>query len=357
MNIGILGAGTIGGGVLDIIDNKLNDKGVKVVKVFDMPSKKELLGERYAESADEVCLCSDVDVVIEALGGDKFPYDCIVKALKNGKSVVTSNKEVVAAHMEEFYDLAKLHGVYFMAEASVGGGIPLICSLIDEIRVNKVSRIYGIINGTTNFILTKMQKESMSFDAALQTAKDLGFAEYDATADLEGLDMTRKIRILSSIAYGAKINVDEIYHYGISGVTEKVLADADKKGYAIKFVAESKVDGDKVKMSVEPVLVQKSSPLSAINYEYNAVYIDCDLSGTLGFYGKGAGRYPTAAAMVSDVLRIKSGSEKYYYNADKEYAVDNFLADEYYVFDGKESKIVAAPERSDYAFSARVFKI
>ena len=121
MNIGILGAGTIGGGVLDIIDNKLNDKGVKVVKVFDMPSKKELLGERYAESADEVCLCSDVDVVIEALGGDKFPYDCIVKALKNGKSVITSNKEVVAAHMEEFYDLAKLHGVYFMAEASVCG--------------------------------------------------------------------------------------------------------------------------------------------------------------------------------------------------------------------------------------------
>ena len=248
MNIGILGAGTIGGGVLDIIDNKLNDKDIKVVKVFDMPSKKDMLGSRYAANADDVCLNADVDVVVEALGGDKFPYDCIIKALKSGKSVVTSNKEVVAAHMEEFYDLAEKSGAYFMAEASVGGGIPLICSLIDEIKVNKVNRIYGIINGTTNFILTKMQKENMSFSDALQAAKDSGFAEYDATADLEGLDMTRKIRILSSIAYGAKICVDDIYHYGVSKITSEILADADKSGYAIKFVAESKIDGDKVKI-------------------------------------------------------------------------------------------------------------
>lgn len=357
MNIGILGAGTIGGGVLDIIDNKLNDKDIKVVKVFDMPSKKDMLGSRYAYSADEVCLCDDIDVVIEALGGDKFPYDCIIKALKSGKSVVTSNKEVVAAHMEEFYDLAEKSGTYFMAEASVGGGIPLICSLIDEIKVNKVNRIYGIINGTTNFILTKMQKENMSFSDALQTAKDLGFAEYDATADLEGLDMTRKIRILSSIAYGAKISVDDIYHYGVSKITSEILADADKSGYAVKFVAESKIDGDKIKMSVEPVLVEKTCPIANVNYEYNAVYVDCDLSGTLGFYGKGAGRYPTAAAMVSDVLRIKSGSEKYYYKAEKEYSVDNFLSGEYYVFDGKQGKTVTAPNRSEYAFSARIFKI
>lgn len=356
MNIGILGAGTIGGGVLDIIDNKLGDKDIKVVKVFDMPSKKEVLGARYAESVDDVCLNDDVDVVVEALGGDKFPYDCIIKALKSGKSVVTSNKEVVASHMEEFYNLAKLNGAYFLAEASVGGGIPLICSLIDEIKVNKVNRIYGIINGTTNFILTKMQKENMDLDKALQIAKDLGLAEHDATADLEGLDMTRKIRILSSIAYGAKIDVDYIYHKGITNVTSEILADADKKGCAIKFVAESRLCGDKIKISVEPCLVEKASPIAAINYEFNAVYFDCDLSGTLGFYGKGAGRYPTAMAMVSDIIRIKAKCEKYYYKAEKEYNVENFLSDEYYVYDGKESKIITAPNANEYAFSARVLK-
>ena len=192
MNIGILGCGTIGGGVLKMLDDLSSDKNVVVKKVFDLPSKKEMLGERFAETPDDVCCNKDIDVVVEALGGDKFPYECIIKALNNGKSVVTSNKEVVSLHMEEFYNLAKEKGVYFLCEASVGGGIPLICSLIDSVNINNVSRIYGIINGTTNFVLTKMAKENISLDEALSEAKRLGFAEYDATADLEGLDMTRK---------------------------------------------------------------------------------------------------------------------------------------------------------------------
>lgn len=358
MNVGILGCGTIGGGVLDLIDKLPVESNVKVVKVFDLPSKKEMLGERFCDSIDEICQSPDVDVVVEAMGGDKFPYECIVKALKNKKSVVTSNKETVSLHIEEFYALAKENGVKFMCEASVGGGIPLICSLIDAIKVNKVDRIYGIINGTTNFVLTKMAVEGLSQEEALAEARRLGFAEFDATADIEGLDLTRKICILSSIAYGGYVPYNEIYHYGISKVTKEILADVKNLGYTLKFVAESRRTGDKTcKVSVEPVLVKGDNPLSAVNYEFNSVYFNCSTNDLLGFYGKGAGRYPTATAMVADVNRIKENTGKYYYENSGNFAVENFLSTEsYYVYKNGKSEIVKGIESADkYDFVARIF--
>lgn len=357
MNVGILGCGTIGGGVLQLIDNLPENSGIKVVKVFDLPSKKEVIGDRFAETIDEVCSNPDIDVVVEAMGGNKFPYECIVKALKNKKSVVTSNKETVSLNIEEFYSLAKQNGVYFMCEASVGGGIPLICSLIDSIKVNKVDRIYGIINGTTNFILTKMQKDGVSMEEALNEAKRLGFAEYDATADIEGLDMTRKICILSSIAYGGYVAYEDIYHYGISKVTSEILSDLKSKGYSLKFIAESRRTGEKsAKVSVEPVAVTKENPLSAISYEFNAVYYNCSSNDLLGFYGKGAGRFPTATAMVADVKRIMEKGAKYYYENGGRFTVENFLATEkYYVYkDGKGEIVNGIKNAFDYDFVARV---
>ena len=357
MKVGILGCGTIGGGVLSLIDNLPKESGIEVVKVFDLPSKKEILGARFCETIDEICTNSEIDVVVEAMGGDKFPYECITKALKNKKSVVTSNKETVSLHMEEFYALAKQNGVYFMCEASVGGGIPLICSLIDAIKVNKVDRIYGIINGTTNFVLTKMAKEGLSMDEALSEAKRLGFAEYDATADIEGLDMTRKICILSSIAYGGYVPYSAIHHYGISKVTKEILQDLKEKGYTLKFVAESRRTGEnQAKVSVEPVIVTSDNAISSISYEFNAVYINCSTNDLLGFYGKGAGRYPTATAMVSDVKRIMEGGSKYYFENKGDFEVDNFLTtDKYYVYkDGKSSFVTGIKDLSAYDFVARI---
>ena len=358
MNIGILGCGTIGGGVLKMLDDLSSDKNVFVKKVFDLPSKKEMLGERFAETPDDVCCNKDIDVVVEALGGDKFPYECIIKALNNGKSVVTSNKEVVSLHMEEFYSLAKEKGVYFLCEASVGGGIPLICSLIDSVNINNVSRIYGIINGTTNFVLTKMAKENLSLEDALNEAKRLGFAEYDATADLEGLDMTRKICILSSIAYKGYVPYSSIYHYGITKITSAILEDIKLNGYVLKFVAESRLIDGKVKVAVEPCLVKADNPLANVNYEFNSVYYKCDRNDTLGFYGKGAGRFPTASAIVADVARISAQGKKYYFENANSFEVENFNDSDYYVYaNGKSSIVNGLDDASKYDFVARLFNV
>lgn len=357
MNIGLLGCGTIGGGVLELIDGLSKEQGVKVVKVFDLPIKKDFLKERYAGDVSEICENEDIDVVIEAMGGDKFPYECIVKALKNKKHVITSNKEVVSLHIEEFYSLAKQNGVYFMCEASVGGGIPLICSLIDSVKTDKVSKIYGIINGTTNYILTRMEKDGVSLDEALADAKKLGFAEYDATNDLEGLDMTRKICILSSIAYGGVVNFKDVYHYGITKVTSEILNDIKSFNYKLKFVAESILEDGKVKVSVEPVLVDVENALSGISYEFNAVFYDCFNNGTLGFYGKGAGRYPTASAMVADLIRIKDKKQVYYFENKNQFKIENFTnSSKYYVFDGVKGKIIdKLDDAKKYDFVARIF--
>ncbi len=353
MNIGLLGCGTIGSGVLELLD-KID--GLNVIKVLDLPSKKDFLGDRFASTPSEVCENPQIDTVIEAMGGNQFPYECIKMALSSGKNVITSNKEVVSLHIEEFYELAKKMGVYFLCEASVGGGIPIICSLIDTIKSDKVNRIFGIINGTTNFILTKMANEGVSLDDALTEARRLGFAEFDATADLEGLDMTRKICILSSIAYGGEVKYSQIYHYGITKVTKEILDDIKSLGYTLKLVAESKLCEGEVIASVEPCLVNSSNPLYGVNYEFNAVYYEAENNDTLGFYGKGAGKLPTASAMVQDVKRIELNAPKYYFENAKEFKVKSFIdSSKYYVFDGKNGKIIDKLDNVDgYEFVARI---
>ncbi len=357
MNVGILGCGVIGGGVLKLIDDLNGKNDIRVLKVFDLPVKKDILKDRFASTIEEVCENPNIDVVVEAMGGNKFPYECIVKALKNGKNVVTSNKEVVSLHLEEFYSLAKQNNVQFLCEASVGGGIPLICSLIDSIKVNKVNRIYGIINGTTNYILTRMLEEGLTMQDALAEARELGFAELDATADLEGLDMTRKICILSSIAYGGYVPYSEIHHYGVSNVTDVILKEVSDLGYTLKFVAESKLCDNQVKVSVEPVLLQSDNPLTKVNYEFNGVYYDGDTNGTLGFYGKGAGRFPTATAILGDVMRIKNNTLPYYFENNNKFIVtDRFDDSKYYVYDGVKGKIIdKMDDVNKYKFVARIF--
>ncbi|MGN1062453.1 MAG: homoserine dehydrogenase, partial [Candidatus Scatosoma sp.] len=189
----------------------------------------------------------------------------------------------------------------------------LICSLIDQTAYNEVTEIYGIINGTTNFVLTKMKENGETLNGALETARRLGFAERDASADLEGLDMVRKISILSSIAYGGLVSFEKVGHYGIASVSKEVLNAAEEMGKVLKFAAYSRREGNDAYCCVEPVLLDKNHPLAAVNDEFNAVFLNCSRNGELMFYGKGAGSYPTASAVIADILRIRDGVKPYYF--------------------------------------------
>ncbi|MDD6995304.1 MAG: homoserine dehydrogenase [Candidatus Borkfalkiaceae bacterium] len=356
MNIGILGYGTIGRGVAALIEELPAEYGVKTLKILDLPQKKAELGALYAATKEEICANPRIDTVVEVLGGNDFAYDCIVMALENGKNVVTSNKEVVSRHMEEFYALAKAHGAYFWCEAAVGGGIPLICSLIDQTAYNQVTEIYGIINGTTNFVLTKMKEEGKTLNEALETARNLGFAERDASADLEGLDMVRKISILSSIAYGGLVSFEKVGHFGIASVTDRILKAAEEMGKTLKFMAYSRRDGNEVFCCVEPVLLDKNHPLSAVNNEFNAVFLNCSRNGELMFYGKGAGSYPTASAVIADILRIKNKAKPYYFNNDAAFSVTpRIKGAKYYVVKNGVGRITESEaEKQNADFYARL---
>lgn len=311
MKIGICGYGVIGSGVKKLIDEKhQNNEDLEVIKVFDKPFKKDELKELYVNDYKEITENKDIDIVVEAMGGDKFPYEIIKDALKNKKHVVTSNKEVVSLHLDEFNSLAKENNVYFMFEASVGGGIPIINSLIQNRKVNEINHIYGILNGTTNFILTKIE-EGLSFDDALKEAQRLGFAEADPTADLEGLDMVRKISILSDIAYNTFIDVNKVEHRGIKGITKEFIEKANKNGLVLKFICESKIKDNYVSLIVEPVLFKKDNIISNTKNEFNCVIFEGKSNDKLAFVGKGAGSLPTASAILSDIYLIKDNNANY----------------------------------------------
>lgn len=354
MNIGILGYGTIGSGILSLVQGLPSHYDVHALRVLDLPAKKEVLGDLYTSDPDDICISPDIDVVFEAMGGDRFAHECIVKALTHGKSVITSNKEVVALHYDEFFRLARQNKVYFLCEASVGGGIPIIRSLMHQVTFDRVTGILGIMNGTTNFILTRMG-EGQSFADALATAQRLGFAEADATADIEGLDMLRKICILSDIAYGTVLDYSLVRHYGIGTVTSQILSDIAARGKVLKFVAQSVRRGDTLQMAVEPVLFDRSHLIAGVNDEYNTILVDCEANGTLAFYGKGAGRYPTAAAMIADLMDIIRGNSHFVPMGDKPLAITDFGDAQYYVCRDGASGIETGIPQGDFDFCARIF--
>ena len=353
MNIGLCGYGVIGTGVKALIDKKYD---LKIVKVFDRPIKKEELKELYTDNYKDITENNKIDIVVEAMGGDKLPYEIIKDALKNKKHVVTSNKEVVSLHLNEFEKMAKENNVHFMFEASVGGGIPIIHSLIQNRKVNEINHIYGILNGTTNYILTKIE-EGLSFEEALKEAQRLGFAEADPTADLEGLDMVRKISILSDIAYQTFIDVNNVEHKGIVGVTKEIIDAIKQEGKTLKFICESIKEGDCVNLCVEPVIFDSSKTISNIKNEFNFVMFNVLTNGELAFVGKGAGAFPTASAMLSDIYLIKDNNTngylkldeviKYNKNENKEYAI--------YSKDGKKLYLTK-DVKGETNFYARIFR-
>lgn len=309
--IAIMGCGVVGSGVADILIDqeaalsKRFNKKVCLDKILDV---RDMEGTPYAKyltkDADVIWNDSDIKLVVMTIGGLDFAYNLTKKALESGRHVVTSNKEVVAAYGVELTKIAFENNVRFLYEASAGGGIPVIRPLNICLSGNDIYEIQGILNGTTNYILTKMSQEGVSFEDALKEAQQKGYAEADPTADVDGHDAARKIAILSSIAYKGFVDYKDVKCTGIRKISSEDHKFAEKAGYAIKLIGRSRLADGKVSISVEPLLLPGTNLLSAVNSVFNAVLVKGSYIGDTLFYGAGAGKLPTASAVIGDVIEI-----------------------------------------------------
>ncbi|MFA6661839.1 MAG: homoserine dehydrogenase [Bacilli bacterium] len=332
MQIAICGLGTIGYGVFDIIQK--NDLGINVKKVFDKDlSKTSLVGDIITTDLNDILNDKEITLAVCTMGGLDFAYSTITTLMKAGKSVVTANKEVVSKYFKELTELKTKMHVDFSFEASVGGGVPIIKNLIDISRSNEISSIYGILNGTTNFILTRIA-EGMDFDSALKEAREKGFAEANASYDLEGLDMLRKIAILTMVAKDEIVDIDKIYHYPMSGVTLGDMEFLKTYNFNIKYVCY--LTGHS--LGVEPMLINDS--FKNVNDEYNIVNVEATNYGNLRFYGKGAGRYATANAIVNDVVDIYNGNKNYTFKGNNSFKIEEDDSEYMYFLRVKDITII-----------------
>jgi len=313
--IGLLGLGTVGTGTAEIL---LSPEGrhplVQELEIYrvgvrslDKPRTVQLPPDILTTDIEAIVTDPEVDIVVEVLGGLEPARSLILKAISHGKHVVTANKAVISRFGDEIFTAANSSGVYVMLEAAVGGGIPVIQPLKQALGVNRIQAVTGIVNGTTNYILTRMRDGGADFGEVLADAQKLGYAEADPTADVDGLDAADKIAILASLAFGGRIKLEDVYCEGISGVGAADIAYAEKLGFAIKLLAiAKKVDSDKEKLSVRvhPTLVPKIHPLASVSGVYNAIFVEGEPIGQVMFYGRGAGAGPTASAVVSDIINI-----------------------------------------------------
>ena len=309
VNIAVLGYGTVGSGVVEVINtnpecinmragDEINIKYVLDLREFPGSPIENILVHDF----DTILNDDSVKIVVEVMGGVEPAYTFVKKSLLAGKHVCTSNKELVAKHGPELLTIAKEKDINFLFEASVGGGIPIIRPLTSSLTADEIREISGILNGTTNFILSKMTDEGWEFEKALKTAQELGYAERNPEADVEGYDACRKIAILSSLAFNDNVDFEEIYTEGITNITAMDVAYAKKLGMAIKLLASSKKEDDNFYAMVAPFLVNESNPLHAVNGVFNGIFVNGNVIGDLMFYGSGAGKLPTASAVVSDVV-------------------------------------------------------
>ncbi len=309
-NIAVIGYGVVGSGTVELFEKNREEIIRKIGRDCDIKyicDLRDFPGDKYEDRLVKdfnVILNDDeIEVVAEVVGGATFAYEYTKALLSKGKSVVTSNKELVATHGAELFEIAKAHDCNYLFEASVGGGIPIIRPLNKCLAGNSIEQISGILNGTTNFILTKMIREQMDFDSALKMAQELGYAEADPTADIEGHDACRKICILGSLAYGKHIYPQYVHCSGISRITLDDVEYAENAGYSIKLIGTVKPAGKgRVSAIVCPRLVSKSSLLSSVDDVYNAITVTGDGVGDVLFYGRGAGKLPTASAVVGDII-------------------------------------------------------
>ena len=307
--VGIVGYGTIGSGVYEVLGTnkdyiaKRAGEEVAVKYICDLrdfpgdPAEK-LITHDFNDIVND----PEVKVVVETMGGLHPAYEFVKKALESGKSVCSSNKELVAEYGAELLALAKSKNLNFLFEASVGGGIPIIRPLNQALTSDEIVEIRGILNGTTNYILTKMSKEGESFEEALKGAQDLGYAERNPEADVEGFDPCRKIAILTSLAYGKQVDFEDIHTEGITKISKEDIIYAGAMKAAIKLLGSSRLENGSVYAQVSPIMVDTDHPLYGVNDVYNAIFLRGESLGEVMFYGKGAGKLPTASAVVADVV-------------------------------------------------------
>ncbi len=309
IHVAVLGYGTVGSGVVQVL--KENNKQIST-RIGDDISVKYVLDLRdfpgdpvediLVHDYDVIINDPDVEVVVEVMGGIEPAFSFVKMALDHGKSVVTSNKALVAKHGAELLSMAKMRNINFLFEASVGGGIPIIRPINSSLTADTIEEITGILNGTTNYMLSKMFFDGVGYDEVLKDAQAKGFAEADPTADVEGADACRKIAILSSLISGRQVDFEDIHCEGISKLTSDDFAYAKKLGMRIKLLASSKREGDSLAAIVAPFLMGKDHPLFNVNDVFNAVFVRGNFVGDLMFYGQGAGKLPTASAVVSDIV-------------------------------------------------------
>lgn len=340
LNIALFGYGTVGRGVYDMVSVQ---KDMRIVRVFDRPSKKEELGELLETDAEKILSDPSVSAVVECLGGDGLAYPLISSALKKGKHVVTSNKETVSRHLEEYLRLAKENRVSIQFEASVGGGIPLIYLLSIQKDFDEISSLEGILNGTDNFILSQMQDGHKTFQEALEEAQRRGFAEKDPSSDLEGIDLVRKTSILTSLVSKKTVRNQDIPHFGIERIDAGILQKINAMGRVVKETARIGREGGAYRVLVVPCAYKKESPLSSVKDETNALLIRDRFNGDLEYVGKGAGRYPTASAILSDLVRVEKGCAYPYEELDGELSLLEGFKGTYLLFDeeGEMKKAVS----------------
>ena len=309
INVAVLGFGTVGSGVVEIINNKdfskktgkdINVKKVLDIRTFEDSPYKDLITADF----DSIINDEEISIVVETMGGTNPAYDFTKRSLLAGKSVVTSNKELVATHGTELLSIAKEKGVCYMFEASVGGGIPIIRPLGNCLAANDINWIMGILNGTTNYILTKMINDGESFENALADAQAKGYAERNPAADVEGPDACRKIAILASLAFGKFVDSHKISTEGITNISLEDVKNAQSIGHSIKLIGQCKKVGDEVFAKVSPVMLPPSNALSDVEGVFNGILVNGSATGDVMFYGKGAGKMPTASAVVADVIDI-----------------------------------------------------
>lgn len=311
IKIAVMGFGTVGSGVVEVfyknresIQQKAgHEMDIKyILDLRDFPDSP--YQDKFTKNFADIINDDEIKIVVEVMGGATFAYDYVKQCLEKGKSVATSNKELVAKKGAELIALAKKNNVNFLFEASVGGGIPVLRPLTQCLAANDITEVYGILNGTTNYILTKMINESVAFEDALKTAQELGYAERDPSADIMGDDACRKICILSALAFGRHVYPDQVYTEGITKITLEDVAYADNAGFAIKLIGKTirLEDENKIFISVYPAFVRQRSQIGTVEDVYNAVMIRGDAIGDVVFYGRGAGKLPTASAVVADVI-------------------------------------------------------
>lgn len=313
VKIGLVGTGTVGGGCLDILSNHKQDflrhfgidlELTRVCSRDPQAAASRGLQDIFTTDYHDVINDPDIDIVVELIGGTGVAKSVIVEALQAGKHVVTANKAIMATSGEEIMNLAEEKGLEIAFEASVGGGIPIIDPLKHSLIANRIDSIMGIVNGTTNYMLTRMDEDSLDYDAALKEAQERGFAEADPTADVDGLDAAAKIAILASIAFNSRVTMDQVYTEGIRRISPVDLANAHDSGYVVKLVAHARRGESGVDVRVHPTMIPEDHQLATVNGVFNAIFVEGDAVGQTMFFGEGAGAGPAASAVMGDVLEV-----------------------------------------------------